>query len=348
MPLIAYFVNSEAMAKYVANKNIFVFILLLIITAGIVFNARRISPVSEIRLMMDTMVTIKVYARKKIAEKAINQGFKQFAQVENTVSFHQSDSSLSKLNQNNKIKAKGIIKDLLEITTKYFEITDKYFDPTFARLQQAYGFYDKSGRLPNEEEIENLIKTTGWNEKVTYDKVANQYNLASGSIIDLGGVAGGYAIEKAAQAIKETGCKDFLIDDGGDIWVEGNKPDNSPWTVAVRDPRNNKIMAVVESYQNAAISTSGNYERFVVVDGKKYGHIMNMVTGKPADFYKSVTVIASSPIEADVFSTAFYAMPPQQAFTWAEAKQLAVLCLTSNDKLKMTKAGKRWFKILKN
>ncbi|MGM0598931.1 MAG: FAD:protein FMN transferase [Candidatus Rifleibacteriota bacterium] len=312
------------------------------------FNARRIEPVSEIRLMMDTMVTIKVYADKKKAEEAVAKGFEQFALVEKNVSFHKADSALSKLNEQRKIEAEGIIKQLLDTTTKYFKITDRYFDPTFARLQKAYGFYDKSGRLPDEMEIENLLDATGWTKKVFYNETSNEYSLASGALIDLGGIAGGYAIERAATAIKKTGCKDFLIDDGGDIWVEGDKPDNSAWTIAVRDPRDNKPLALVESLENIAVSTSGNYERFVIVDGQKYGHIMNPVTGKPADFYKSVTVVASSPVKADVFSTAFYAMPPQKAFTWAEAKNLAVLCLTSDDEIKMTKPGKKWFKILKN
>jgi thiamine biosynthesis lipoprotein len=336
------------MARYIANKNFFLFILLLIVTAGIMFNARRVEPVSEIRLMMDTMVTIKVYAEKKSAEKAIAKGFEQFALVEKNVSFHQKNSSLSRLNQKGKIQAKGVAKDLLDTTTKYHEITDKYFDPTFARLQKAYGFYDKSGRLPDENQIQTLLKATGWTDKVLYNQALNEYSLASGALVDLGGIAGGYAIEKAALAIKKSGCKDFLIDDGGDIWVEGHKPDNSAWTIAVRDPRDNQPLAMIKTRENIAVSTSGNYERFVIVNGKKFGHIMNPVTGRPADFYKSVTVVASSPIEADVFSTAFYAMPPQKAFTWAEANNLAVLALTSDDAIRITRPGKKWFKILKN
>jgi thiamine biosynthesis lipoprotein len=297
---------------------------------------------------MDTVISITAYASDiTTARNAVEKGFAAFEEVEKEASFHIKDSQLSILNQKNELAARGMIKELLLTAYTFHEQTQGYFDPSFARLHKAYGFYEKEGRLPDTDELKKLLAQTGFSSKLIFNQKNQIFKLASGSLIDLGGVAGGYAIKKAATAMRNANCDCFLIDDSGDIWVEGTKPDKTPWKIAVRDPRNNGMLAIIETEKPLAVSTSGNYERFVTINGKKYGHIMNPFSGTPADYYQSLTIIASSPVQADAFSTSLYAMPPDELYTWADKNNFPVLTLSMDNHIKMNESGKKWFKLLK-
>ncbi|GAB4276753.1 MAG: FAD:protein FMN transferase [Candidatus Rifleibacteriota bacterium] len=325
-------------------------IISVLFIVGIILysNHHRITAVSETALMMDTAITIKVYAKAGEAETFIKKGFDHFSRIEQEISFHIADSQLSRLNRFRENELKGSLGDCMKLAEEMNIKTQGYFDPTFAIIQRAYGFYDKKGRLPSEDELERILQETGWKSHVKLDVSEGKIYLRGSAEIDLGGIAGGYAIEKAAKAIKDAGCQDFLIDDAGDIWVEGRKSDGSPWRISVRDPRDNGSLAMIEIKQPTAVSTSGNYERYVTVNGKNYGHIMNPLTGRPADYYQSVTVIASSPVLADVYSTAFYAMPPEIGKDWAEKLKIPVLALTSAGEIQVNRYGEAWFRNIRS
>lgn len=297
-------------------------------------------PYRESRLLMDTLITIQVYHHEP--SKISQAGFRQFELVEKNASFHLSDSELSRLNAGELLPHNSSMSVILNFAVEYFKLTEGYFDPTFAIIQMAYGFYNNKPRLPSDNEIKYMLENLCGLQKVFFidDK---GFKLASGSLIDLGGLAGGYAIEKAADAMREAGCNTFLIDDAGDIWFEGLKPDNKPWRIAVRDPRDNSNLAYIESFGSLAISTSGDYERFIEIKDKKYGHIMNPHTGRPVDYYSSLTIIASEPIIADVFSTAIFAMPPEKALDFVETRNIAALFLTKKGEVVISTAGKIYF-----
>ena len=301
-------------------------------------------PLFESRLMMDTIISITAYP--PVTKEQVDAAFAEFTRVESMASFHLDGSELSELNRNGRLAANALLKPLLQIAVAYYAKTDGYFDVSFASLQNAYGFYSGEGRLPAEEELAGLLR-----DRCGLDKVLQQndeeFRLASGSLLDLGGIAGGYAIEKAARVLRESGCGGFLIDDAGDIWVDGSKPDGSAWRIAVRDPRDNGTLALVETRAPLAISTSGDYERFITVDGKRYGHIMNPLSGRPVDYYSSVTIIASEPVAADALSTAVFAMPPEIAFKWVEDRNLAALFLTSTGTIHLSSAGRQYFSQVK-
>lgn len=297
-------------------------------------------------IMMDTFVTVKTYGTKKVASRALNAAFKELKSVEGFSSFTISSSELYKLNRQKTLKPSASFTALLNLSNKAYKMTDGYFDPSFSLLQKAYGFYDGKGRLPTPKELANLLTHVGFEKVLTQND--ENVQLASSSLIDFGGIAGGFAIEKAINAIRLQGCKTFFIDDGGDIWIEGEKPDKQPWRIAVRDPRNQGQLALIETRDNVAISTSGDYERFVTVNGKKYGHIMNPKTGIPADHYRSVTVVASSPFLADIYSTTLFAMPPKLATKWANDRSIPVIIVTASNTVIVNDIGKIWYqKIIK-
>jgi thiamine biosynthesis lipoprotein len=303
------------------------------------------------RFMMNTLVTIKVYAEASQGKAFIEKGFAVFDEIEKISSFHLEQSETAALNRAGRLKPSSIMLELLSLSQKAYKHTEGYFDPTFAVLQKAYGFYtpEKNGRIPADDELMALLKHTGFVDKVKIPGADGFATIASDALVDFGGIAGGFAVQKAAEALRNAGCKGFLIDDAGDIWFEGRKPDGSPWRIAVRDPRAgaSEALALIESFEAAAVSTSGNYERFVEVDGRRLGHIMDPFTGKPADHFQSVTVVASNPVDADVFSTALYAMPEKKALEWSDANNLPVLILTADNRIIINQAGEKWFKAVK-
>lgn len=333
-----------------AKQAIFLAIIALAVVALLLI---RPSPQthSDMRFLMNTLVTIKVYAGADQGKADIQSGFAVFEHVEKVSSFHLENSETSALNRGETLKPSPTMLELLKLGQKAFTQTGGYFDPTFAILQKAYGFYtpEKAGRIPADEELAALLKLTGYAEKVSFSDKDARAIIANGALVDFGGIAGGFAVQKAAEAMRNAGCECFLIDDAGDIWFEGSKPDGSPWRIAVRDPRSgaSESLAVIESNEAVAVSTSGNYERYVEVDGMRLGHIMDPFTGKPAGHYQSVTVVASNPVDADVFSTAIYAMPENKALEWAAERKIPVLILTADNRIIINQAGEKWFRTAK-
>ena len=326
------------------------FLLLLALAVFLLLRQNSQPPFySESRLLMDTVISIKVWpenSRSDNSKLAVDNAFAEFAAVEQFASFHLTDSELARLNKTGVYSALASVSELLALSSAYHQQTGGYFDPSFAVLQKAYGFYGGVGRLPAADELSGLLAMNCGLARVLR-RQADHWQLASGSLIDLGGIAGGYAIERAKKALRSAGCRTFLIDDAGDIWFEGSKPDGKPWKIAVRDPRDNGALAYVQSAAPLAISTSGNYERFITVAGQKYGHIMNPFTGRPVDYYASVTVIASDAVAADALSTAIFAMPPGQAFAWVDQHRLGVLFLSASGSVHLSAAGKEVFSLVR-
>ncbi len=328
------------------NKVRFILVVLLII-AAFVFRMKHENDENyfvERRLLMDTIITISAWPEE--SRPAVDKAFAEFANIEKWASFHLTGSELTKLNSTLSLPASASISELLKLSGEYVQKTQGYFDPSFALLQKAYGFYSGKGRIPDDAELTGLLAANCGFAKVLKLE-GNNWALASGSLLDLGGIAGGYAIVKARNHLRAASCTAFLIDDAGDIWFEGRKSDGKPWRIAVRDPRDNTALAYVESYQPLAVSTSGDYERFITVNDKRYGHIMNPHTGRPVDYYSSLTLIASDPIAADALSTAVFAMPPEIAFNYVEQNNLAALFLTSSGTIHLSTLGKALFTKIK-
>lgn len=323
------------------KNKLLLFLIPFLILFAIYFNKPN-KKKSETRFLLDSVISITVYDAGNKLDGLLEAGFRQFEIIEETASYHKAGSELDKLNKERRIKPSETLSELLEQSIKAYEITNNYFDVSFAPLHEVYGFYSKKPYLPTENELAKTLAKTGLSKILTQEN--SEYKLHNEGMIDFGGIAGGYAVDKAAQTLKKMGCNAFLIDNGGDIWIEGIKPNESPWRVAVRDPDSGNHLAIIETTSSLAIATSGGYERFIQVGDKKYSHILNPLTGVPVDYYSSVTVIASSTLEADIFATAAFAMPPEVAYKWVEDNKISALFLTASNEKHISTDGKKWFK----
>ena len=178
------------------------------------------------------------------------------------------------------------------------------FDPTAEPLMRLWGFYRGEGRLPAQAQIDSARALVG-----RYRHIGETRSLVKeleGTSFDLGGIAKGYAIDRAAEALRALGIENALIDLGGNLFCMGAPPGRETWRVGVRDPQDKDRLFAVLQTTDRAVATSGSYERYVIIDGRRYGHIMNPSTGRPAEGLLSVTVLAANATLADGLSTALF------------------------------------------
>ena len=174
--------------------------------------------------------------------------------------------------------------------------------------------------LPGEEELKEASLHTGFSF-LEIDTENNRVRITdSKASIDVGALGKGYATEKAARMLEEKGVTSYVLNIGGNIRIIGSKPDGSGWITGIRNPKDpDGDFALTINVKDTAVVTSGSYERYFVVDGKKYPHIIDKDTLHPAFYYESLTVICKDSGLADCLSTALYSMPPAESRKKAES-----------------------------
>ncbi len=182
--------------------------------------------------------------------------------------------------------------------------TDGAFDITWAALWGVWDFKASAPKLPSKEALKAATALIDY-RKVNVDDRQGTVRLEKpGMKLGLGGIAKGYALERAAAALRKRGAHDFMLSAGGQVLAGGSKG-NRPWKVGIRDPRGGRddFFALL-NVQDASVSTSGDYERFFITDGIRYHHILDPRTGMPTRGVRSATVVAADPTVADALSTA--------------------------------------------
>ena len=184
------------------------------------------------------------------------------------------------------------------------ELTGGAFDITWAALWGLWRFDEGEPTLPDAADVVRRAAHVDY-RRVEIDDAAGTVRLGDPTMrVGLGGIAKGYALDRAAAALREAGVSAFSLSAGGQVYAAGRKGDR-PWRVGIRDPRGepDDWFAVVE-VEDQSVSTSGDYERFVIVDGVRFHHILDPRTGTPSRGLRSATVIAREALLADALSTA--------------------------------------------
>jgi len=199
----------------------------------------------------------------------------------------------------------------LQASSALNRASDGAFDATAEPLMRLWGFYRRDGHLPSQAELDSVRALMG---HYTYDASMRTVTKHRGDTkFDFGGIAKGFAVDRAVSNLVEFGISAALIDLGGNIFCLGVPDGREAWRLGVRDPRNKAAVLATFSAVHKAMATSGAYERFVEVDGRRYGHIMNPATGRPAEGLLSVTVIGRRATMCDGLSTTLYVSGPDEA-----------------------------------
>ncbi|WP_448531641.1 FAD:protein FMN transferase [Pseudothermotoga sp.] len=229
---------------------------------------------------------------------------------------------------------------LLDAAVRFSRLTDGAFDPALGELIRLWGF-DKiaeklPSRVPSSEEIGEALKRSGV-DKLELDSQRRRVRLIDGAKLDLGGIAKGYALDRAYQVAKEVDkdCTGF-VEAGGDIRILGPKFGSRPWVVGVRDPRKSDSAIAYLYLTSGAVATSGDYERYFEVGGVRYHHILDPKTGFPARGAISVTVVADNAVTADALSTAGFVMGAQWEYVVLEFPKFggSVLMVTEDGSIR--------------
>jgi thiamine biosynthesis lipoprotein len=203
---------------------------------------------------------------------------------------------------------------LLDYADTAWRQSDGLFDITAGVLRRAWDF--KSGRLPSPSEVEAARGLVGW-ERVRWERPGIALPEA-GMELDFGGFVKEYAADRVAELCRSRGLRHGLVDLGGDLAVVGPHPDGSPWIAGVRDPRQPQRALASLRLSSGGLASSGDYERCMVVDGKRYGHILNPKTGWPVRGLSSVSVAASHCLLAGSACTIAMLKQDRDATRWLD------------------------------
>ncbi len=185
--------------------------------------------------------------------------------------------------------------------------SDHSFDITVEPLVRAWGFIGGPRRVPSEDEVRTAFAHVGA-DAIVLDSTSGRIAFTrKGTRIDLGGIAKGYAVDEAARALRAAGVHDALVDASGNMRALGHPPTSAHWRIGLRDPHDRMAyFARVWLADREAISTSADYEQFIAQDGKRYGHILDARTGRPAEGTLAVTVIARDATTSDAWDTPLF------------------------------------------
>lgn len=221
--------------------------------------------------------------------KALEQVQADVARLEAKYSRYRDDSLLSAINRvalaGGEVEVDEETAALFDYADTCYRQSDGRFDITSGILRRAWKLRD--GQLPETAEVTALLDRIGWN-RVRWTRPCIQFQ--PGMEIDLGGVVKEYAADRAATLCHDSGVHRGIVNLGGDLRVVGPRPDGSPWRVGVRHPRRDGTIGVLELTEGA-VASSGDYERCIVVDGIRYGHVLNPCTGWPVRHLAAVTVV---------------------------------------------------------
>jgi thiamine biosynthesis lipoprotein len=249
------------------------------------------------------------------AERAAQAAFREMYRIESVMSTWRPSSEISRLNAGSNgapFTVSPELSSLIDSSFFYSKATAGAFDVTVRPLVRLWGFQGGTAKLPSDAEIERAMSLVGF-EKVALDPARSTITLPPGMQIDLAGVAKGYAVDRCAAVIAELGVRNALVNIGGNIYAMGAPPGKKGWSVGVRDPKGGLETVGTLVLRDEAVATSGNYENFVEIEGKRYGHIIDPRTGRPVSRVLSVTVVAPTALASDALSTGLFVLGPDDA-----------------------------------
>jgi thiamine biosynthesis lipoprotein len=199
--------------------------------------------------------------------------------------------------------------EVIQMAQKSSELSHGAFDITFYALHGLWKFdEDLEKKVPSKKELQKRLKLVDWRQVKVDAEKKTVFLAKKGMGIGLGGIAKGYAVDRAVKVLRAKGFANAIVQAGGDLMCAGTKA-GGPWTAGIRDPRGgrNDVFARLQ-LKDHAFSTAGDYERFFFLDGKRYHHIIDTKTGYPATKSRSVTIYAPTALLADALDDAVFIM----------------------------------------
>jgi thiamine biosynthesis lipoprotein len=257
------------------------------------------------------------------ADAGITAVFGEFDRLDALMSVWKDASDIARLNAAAGEHAVPVSPETLEvlgIANQMSEQTGGVFDVTFAALSGLWKFddQDKDGSVPDRREIQKRLPLINYRDLVVEKSMGTALLRRKGMRVNLGGIGKGYAVDRGVDILRRSGLSDFTIQAGGDMYVAGKRGDRA-WRLGIRDPRGpaDRIFAALD-LTDGTFSTSGDYERFFMRDGRRYHHIIDLRVGEPAALCRSVTLVTERAVIADALAKAVFILGPDEGMALIE------------------------------
>jgi len=244
---------------------------------------------------------------KKWADECIQDAIEEIRRIERLLTTFDESSQTNLVNKNAglvPVKVDKEVFDLIQRSKRISEITQGAFDISYGSIDRRLWNFDPTmTSLPDRQAAKKLVRLINYRNIILDEKKSTVFLKEQGMRIGFGGIGKGYAAEMAKILLQRKGIESGIVNAAGDLTAWGYQPDGSPWTIGVADPNASRHAFSYLQITNTSVATSGNYEKYVMINGKKYSHTIDPKTGLPVTGIKSVTIICPNAEIADAMAT---------------------------------------------
>lgn len=293
--------------------------------------------------LMGNIFTITVVSEDAIfAEENIDLAIQEIQRIEALFTTYNNESQTNLINSNagiEPVKVDEEVFNLIQRSLHISKITQGAFDISYGSIDKSLWNFDKTlTALPSAETAKKMVHLINYNNIILDSQKQTIYLKEKGMRIGFGGIGKGYAAEMAKRILVKNQVKSGIINASGDLTAWGFQPNGKPWTIGIANPdMPNDAFSYLE-ISDKAIATSGNYEKFITIDGKKYSHTIDPKTGLPITGIKSVTVISNNAEFADAMATPIAVMGIEKGlFLVNQLPNLHCIVIDENNKIYTSK-----------
>lgn len=302
--------DSRVAKTVTKDKRCRVLLLVVVLATNLLFSSPlRAEWFGDARAKMGTEVSVYLWHEdEESGRAAVEAVFAEMDRINALMSTYVDDSAISRINREAAagwVSAGDELFDLLLRSLDVSVLTRGAFDVTFDSVGQHYDY--RQGLRPDSAELESSVERIDYRLVETDAKTGSVRFSKPGVRINLGGIAKGYAVEQGVAVLRSAGVRHARVTAGGDTRLLGSRLDQ-PWIVGVRSPDDDAQIVIRLPLEDEAISTSGDYERFFIEDGRRYHHILEPSTGEPAEGVRSATVVGPDAVITDALSTSLFVM----------------------------------------
>lgn len=333
-------------------KNLAISLLLIFslgILAGCSKNNKPSEPLSKSEILMGTVVTVTLYDSND--QKILDKVFNKVKELESTLSINENGTLVDKINQaagSNPVKVDYDTYAVIKKGIEYSKLSNGLFDISVGPIVKLWNIGLPEAKVPTQEEIDEKLPLIGYNDVELNDKDETVYLKRNGMMIDLGGIAKGYAADVISNMLTEEGVKNAIINLGGNVFAHGKKLNGDDWKIGIQNPfseRGGLVGTVTTS--NKSIVTSGIYERYIEKDGVKYHHILSPTTGYPYENeIAGITIVSDTSTDGDALSTSVFAMGVENGMKFVNSIDgIDAIFITKDNKVYITEGLKNIFNL---
>jgi thiamine biosynthesis lipoprotein len=259
------------------------------------------------KLMGNAFEITVVDTKESVAKHHLAAAVAEIQRIEQLLTTFKEDSQTNLVNRSAGIapvKVDREIFDLIERSIRISRLTDGYFDISYGSIDKSFWNFDRGmTRLPEPSLIKEHLRLVNYNNILLNPVAGTVFLKLKGMRIGFGGIGKGYAAERAKAVLKQRGVASGVVNASGDLCAWGLQANGQPWTIGIADPDNARLPFSYLNITDMAVATSGNYEKYVEIGGRRYSHTINPKTGLPVSGIKSVTVICPNAEIADAMAT---------------------------------------------